>query len=56
MAQRRYLRLEREIQKIKTDSGATRKQATRLGQQIAANVACVIGILVLAALVVTGAV
>ncbi|MBT5570274.1 MAG: hypothetical protein HOJ90_03555 [Alphaproteobacteria bacterium] len=56
LAQRRHLRLDREIQKIKTDSGAARKQATRLGQQIAANVACVIGALVLAALLISGAV
>lgn len=52
LARRRYRRLDQELYKIKTDKGAAKRQATRLGQQFAANIAAVIGILVLAALVI----
>lgn len=52
MARRRYQRLDREIHKVKTDSNAMRQQARRLGQQIAANIASVISVIVLVTLVV----
>lgn len=51
IARRRYRRLEYEVHKIKTDSTGLRKQARRLGQQIAANVGSVVGLIVLASLV-----
>lgn len=52
LASRRYERLDQELYKIRTDTGGAKRQAMRLGQQLAANIACVIGILVLAALVI----
>lgn len=52
MARRRYHRLDREVQRIKTDSQGLRRQARRLGQQIAANIASVVSVIVLVILVV----
>lgn len=52
LAQRRHKQLEQELYRIKTDTAAIRRQATKMGQQFAANIACVIGILVLAVLVI----
>lgn len=52
LARRRYRRLDQEMHRIKTDTGEAKRQATRLGQRFAANIACVIGILVLASLVI----
>lgn len=55
LARRRYRRLDQELSRIKTDKSTAKRQATRLGQQFAANIACVIGIMVLAALVIVRA-
>lgn len=52
MARRRYRQLAQELHRIRTDTEATRHQATKLGQQFAANIACVIGIIVVAVLVI----
>lgn len=52
MARRRYQRLKQEIYKVKTDSNGLRRQARRLGQQIAANIASVISVIFLVLLVV----
>ena len=55
LTRRRYRRLDQELSRIKTDKSTAKRQATRLGQQFAANIACVIGIMVLAALVIVRA-
>jgi len=52
LARRRYHRLDREVQRIKTDSHGLRRQARRLGQQLAANIASVVSVIVLVILVV----
>jgi hypothetical protein len=51
-AKNRHARLDTEIYRIKTDAKSVRRQANRLGQQFAANIASVFGLLVLGALVV----
>lgn len=53
IAQRRQLAIEAEVAKLQKDETFRQRQANRLGRQIAANVASVISILVLGALVVT---
>lgn len=53
LARRRHKQLDQELYRIKTDTAAIRRQATKMGQQFAANIACVIGIVVLAVLVIT---
>ena len=52
LARQRHRQLEQELHRIKTDTSAIRRQATKMGQQFAANIACVIGIVVLAVLVI----
>jgi hypothetical protein len=52
LAKSRHARLDTEIYRIKTDAKSVRQQANRLGQQFAANIASVFGLLVLGALVV----
>jgi len=52
MARRRHRQLAQELYRVRTDTGETRRRSTKLGQQFAANIGCVIGIIVLAVLVV----
>ena len=52
LAKSRHARLDTEIYRIETDAKSARQQANRLGQQFAANIASVLGLLVLGALVV----
>jgi len=52
MARRRHRQLAHELHRIRTDTESARTQATRMGQRLAANIACVIGIMVVAVLVI----
>lgn len=52
-AVKRHAALEAEIRKLQTDEKRMQRQANLLGRQIAANVASIMSILVLAALIIT---
>ncbi len=52
IARRRYVLLEREIHRLKTDASMLRRQSVRLGHQIAANIASLAALLAAAVLII----